>query len=408
MRIAQLATTFLPRIGGAEVVVHNLSMHLRRRGHDVTVITWWGLWAQVARSLPYPVRPLLPRSFEMVMSGLKRGVDARWIVGLQVAAYQRRYRFDVWHHHQAFPLAAFSLPALRRARVPSIITSHGADVFLIPECGCTDRADPVRGPLILEALRGADQLIAISRSVRDEFAALGMEPARIRDIPNGIDVERIEGHAADRDAVRRRLGLPPDRFVLLTVGRNHLQKGYRYVPDILRHLRQKRRDFCWVIVGLEMDSVQRAVNEAGLADHFRAIGEIGLAAGRGGSYSELPAADVIDLYKSADVFVSPSIFEAMPLVLIEAMAAGLPVVASDVIGCRDVVADGETGFLCGRGDAAGFAARIDAVLADAGLRARLAEQARKSARRYAWPVVAAEHIALFEELARGRGGGRKG
>ena len=105
MKIAFLASTFLPTIGGAEVVIHNLAIHLGRLGHDVHVITWWGNWMQVPGKLPYSVRPLLPRSYTKAD---RRLLNEKGLAGSRVARQVQFYHliqsYNLFHIHCANPM----------------------------------------------------------------------------------------------------------------------------------------------------------------------------------------------------------------------------------------------------------------------------------------------------------------
>ena len=122
LNIALLASSLLPRVGGAEVVVHNLAEGLRREKHRVDVITWWGQCRVMRHLVAYPVRPFLPRSFTWSGVGTwkRRGV-AGLTMGLQVAFYQARFRYDLWHIHLAFPGAALAAGTLARMGVPFLV-----------------------------------------------------------------------------------------------------------------------------------------------------------------------------------------------------------------------------------------------------------------------------------------------
>jgi glycosyltransferase involved in cell wall biosynthesis len=201
LKIALLASSLLPRVGGAEVVVHNLAEGLRRENHQVDVITWWGQCRIIRHLVAYPVRPFLPRSFAWPGVGTwkRRGV-ARLTLGLQVAIYQARFRYDLWHIHLAFPGAALAAGTLARMGVPFLVTCHGADVQTVPGIRYGLRLNPHVDKAICAALRQATGVAAISRSIREKLLEMGVDPSRIFDVNRSVDGRRYAPSAL-RDGV---------------------------------------------------------------------------------------------------------------------------------------------------------------------------------------------------------------
>src|SRR3989441_10078267 len=122
----------------------------------------------------------------------------------------------------------------------------------------------------------------------------------------------------------------------------------------------------------------------------------------------LPRAEVIQAYASAAIFVLPSLFEPFGTVLLEAMAAGLPVVASAVGGIVDVVADGKTGLLIPPGKPLALAAGLEQLISDSSLRARMAEEARRRASGYSWDLIVPRIVEVYREAIAESGGRRAG
>lgn len=399
MNIVHFPSSFLPQIGGAQFVVHNLALQQLRAGHQVTVVAPWRSWRAVASSMPYKVVPLLPRSMTTVWRARPYGYDLRWLVTKQLMLYQKRYKFDVWHLHTAYPAAFVALPMLKRSRLPSVVTCHGADVLTSPEVGYGFRLDPLVEQDTIETLLHIDRAVAISDSIRSEYLSVGVAPERIRNIPNGVDAARIKALQVDRGAVRAAMGWPMDKVVLLTVGRNHPIKGYKLIPEVIRQVAAVRHDFVWVIVGRDTEPIGDLVSQLGLSDHLRVVPEIGRGDTDGDlKWLSLPSQELIRIYKAADVFAFPSLLESFGMVLIEAMAAGLPLVTTDARGCRDVVAHGVTGLTSPVGDVSAMAKNILQILGDPSLRAALGRNGQIRSAEYEWRSVASRYISVYEEL----------
>ncbi|MBA2279885.1 MAG: glycosyltransferase family 4 protein [Acidimicrobiia bacterium] len=209
-----------------------------------------------------------------------------------------------------------------------------------------------------------------STAVAGEVARRWRVPrARIHLLPLGVDAAAFGQAPIDAAAARRGLGLD-DRAspVVLYVARLVPTKNVALLIDAAAELRRRSVDCCVVVVasGSQRDELQRRIDAEGLA------GRVALAGSRTGR-------DLVDAYHAADVFCSTSDYEGFGLAVVEAMAAGLPVVATRVGGVTDLVVDEETGFLVPAGDAVRVADRIGALLADPGLRARLGAAGRRRA-----------------------------
>ena len=250
----------------------------------------------------------------------------------------RRRGYDVVHLHEPM-LPASCLTALAAARVPVVATFHMYRQALLWYA--------VFAPVVRPAARRLAACIAVSPAAA-EYARRGTG-RRAEVIPNGIDYELLAG-------IEPRRG---DRRVLF-VGRDEPRKGLA----VLRRA-YDRVDAELVLVGPN---------------------------------GSVPRAELLAELGRADVLVAPSLKnESFGLVLVEAMAAGVPVVASDIPGYRDVV--GSAGVLVPPGDAVALAAELGRLLDDDVERARLAAAGRREAAQYAWPRVAERVLAVYERVA---------
>lgn len=212
------------------------------------------------------------------------------------------------------------------------------------------------------SLESVDHVITVSEAQRRTYERVGVAPDHVTTVPNGV---RARGPGPGRDAARAALGLDPDRRVVLTVGRLTVMKGHAHLLDAVPGLAQRFPDLAVVILGDGHlhHRLQAHADGLGVADQVHLPGH---------------RSDARMLLDAADVFVLPSRHEGMPLVLLEAMDAGLPVVATRVIGSEEVVVDGETGLLVRPRDAAALQEALGCLLAEPDLRRRygLAGRAR--------------------------------
>ena len=184
------------------------------------------------------------------------------------------------------------------------------------------------------------------------------------------------------------------------MGRYHPKKGYAIIPSVAGILKRKGISFLWLIVGNGTDQLNPLIEEAGVAHEVRTVEEIGAADAFEAGGLDLPDQSLVDLYQCSDIFVFPSHVEGFPRVLIEAMAAGLPVVTTDAPGCRDVIQNGSTGLLADPDDAEGLAAHVGRLIEDRALRARLVEKGTRHISQYDWDAVVDTYERLYRSLVR--------
>jgi glycosyltransferase involved in cell wall biosynthesis len=325
-----LVTTSLMR-GGAETQVFLIAQELIRGGHEVHVVT-------MRRPEAYSIE-LAALGIPCTSLGMRSGVpDVRAIFGL--ARVVRATRPDVVHSHMVH---ANLLARVARsiAPIPVLVsTAHS----LNEGSRWRDLAYRVTDPM-------ATLTTNVCEAAVERFVRIGAVPRhRIRCVPNGLDPEAYRRDEDLRLRLRERLGAG-DRFVWLAVGRLERVKDY---PTLLRSfvevLRQRPDSLAFIVSdGPERAALEKLSAQLGLSDHVRFLGA---------------RTDVAALLSAADGFVLSSLWEGLPMVLLEAASARLPIVATRVGGNVDVVLDGQSGFLV---DASEPPALADAMIRLAGL-----------------------------------------
>ena len=304
-------------MGGADRQVLNLALRLRARGYIVGIVSLVspGTMGEEARQLGVYVGTL----------GMRRGVpDPRAL--LRLARIIRQERCEVLHSHMVH---ANLLARLVRvlAPVPILVcTAHNTiEAGSRSSSRWRELAYRLTDPL-------CDLTTQVSRAGLERYVRVGAVPrGKIHYVPNGVDVETFYPEPVVRQQVRASLGFPEDVFVWLAVGRLEEQKDY---PNMLRAFARvaSKRETVLLIAGeghLRQQAEALAL-ELGIASKVHFLGV---------------RRDVADLMRAADGYLMSSAWEGMPMVLLEAEASGLPVVATDVGGNREVVLEGQTGFL---------------------------------------------------------------
>ena len=225
-------------------------------------------------------------------------------------------------------------------------------------------------------------IVAISERVRQQLKEdYGVPDGNIVTIPNGVNLSRYSpANAAARVETRRSLGIDENAPLVLFVGSQFRLKGLEFA---IRALKEMKAEAHLLVVGNDSPNGFR-----NLARELGVAGRVHFA----GARKDLP-----DIYPAADVFVCPSLFETFSLVCLEAMASGLPVVASRVGGIEDYLRDGENGLFIKR-ESKDIAEKLDRVLGNSDLRSHLSQQGLKTAANYSWGRIAQQYLRLFEQL----------
>jgi glycosyltransferase involved in cell wall biosynthesis len=352
-------------MGGQERVALDLATGQAAAGHRVVTVSL----------APPPDGPLAAefeeKGLDIATVPKRSGRDLKLMV--ELGRLFRAREADVVHTHNPQPLL-FSALAARASRAALVHTKHGVN------------PDNARR---MAMRRAAGKLVGAFVCVSEPTAAVARErrecrPDRLVVVPNGIDLDRFGPDPEARRAVRAELGIPEDAFAVGTVGRLFVEKGHAY---LIRSLAPVLGDgFHLVITGEGPERENLAAQAAGLGrkDCVHLTGN---------------RRDVPRLYAALDAFALTSKSEGLPLVIPEAMAAGLPIVATAVGGVPQVVDESETGFLVDYGDEEALRARLCALDADRRLARKCGETGRERALgRYSSRRMVAEYLELYRRV----------
>lgn len=367
VRVVYLAHAFM--VGGAEEMVLNLVRRLPHRFEPIVCCIHEAgpIGEEIRRTgTPFAVLGLNP--------GLRRPLDVNGI-----RRYLRETKPDIVH--------TFLLTASLYGRLAAIL--ERVPVVIGTEVNIYDNKRPHHALAERLLMAGTDRVVVSAESVRDFYIRqVHADPAKVDVIYNAVDFAQAQP-TVEREAMRASLGLPAGRRVAGVIARLHEQKGHRVLFEALAG-QPSLRDVHLIVIGdgalraeLERDVVNR-----GLAGRVHFLGA---------------RRDLGNLLAAMDVFVLPSLWEGLPLSLVLAMGAGLPVVSTLVAGIPEVVADGQTGLLVPPGNTAALGAALARVFADPDASAAMARRGRESvlprfgADRYVESVV-----SLYDRLLESR------
>jgi len=384
IRVLQLVDSF--HVGGAERVVSMLALHTDRERFEVIPCAFRqaGPLEEDLRAAGIEYRVLgVPR--RSILTGPLFVANFRCTLAALVATL-KELSIDIIHAHLT-ESTLLGVLAARRAGVPRVCaTVH--TLFLTSQRGPLSPREWLLRTAIDRMFSQADRVIAVSNGVAQAIRLHTHIPReRILTIPNGVELNPF-GLQADRRALRRKLGLPTERLVIVSVGRLTREKGYSYLQTALASIPARQRPLTLIAGdGPDRSELESRTTAMGLDQDIRFLGH---------------RRDVPALLAAADLFVLASLSEGLPLVLLEAMAAGLPAVVTAVGGNPEVVEDGASGVLVPVGDEQALVKALSSLLNDPPRREQMGRAARQRFDRYfSLQKFIEAHERLYEEMLSG-------
>jgi len=369
---------FAPEYSGAALQALTLAGELRKRGCHVEFVTnrWPGL----------PSDDVFEGfAIHRVEAGrARKHREFRLWYNLARYIWRRRRDFDILHSHGAYYSCSIVGPLARVTGMKSVVKASLANDDLL------DLRRPIIGALHRSMLRRVDAYVAISQGLVVEFRNGGLPKERIRYLPNGVDTERFHlGDAHRRAALRDALSLPSNKPIALYVGVMDERKNIRWLVEKW----VENRAFGTGARLLAVGPRSRDDVDGGLIERLHALS---------GAHPDLFQLrgftnDIVDLYHAVDLLLLPSSKEGLPNVILEAMACGLPCVAADASGSRELIENGRTGFVYPRYDVAALSAAVRECLSSRGW--EMGRVGRASVeKRFSISAVADGYVALYRGL----------
>lgn len=371
MKIAMMTNNYKPFVGGVPISIERLSQDLRRLGHEVTIFAPAYKDQQEEEAV---VR------YHSLLQGIAGGVSVPNSLDPMIEKQFREGRFDVIHVHHPMLIGRTAGYLSRKYKVPLIFTYHTRYEQYLHYVGLSAVKNllPV---YIREYTRHCDMVIAPTPLMKDYLESIKIT-APVRVLPTGITKESFYPQTKKAQVLRKNL-LKGKKYLFCTVARLAKEKNISFLFRSLE-IRKKEghSDFRLALIGEgpEKESLQKQAAQLGLEEEIIFVGKV-------------PNPEIRDYCKAADLFLFPSTSETQGIVLLEGMAAGTPVLAVEATGTRDIVINGQNGYMTEEREEV-FAEKLMDILEKKEIEF-LRAGARKTAENYSSGIVAEKALIYY-------------
>ncbi len=314
--------TFLPHVGGIEKVVYEQSKRLMKKQFEPLVVT-----NRIQTPKSYVVDGINVQCYESLNTGFRLGIPYSIPAVTSSKTFFRAVQSNQIIHAHGHPYLTSLVAAklAKRYSKPFVLTQHNTFIQYDSIFDTVERINDLA--VGKETLKEADKIIAVSNATKQYVLSLGAKPEKVTVLHNGVDLVRFQPLAGKKAEMRRKLGIPQNAVVVLTVRRLVYKNGIDTLIESANIAVKRNSRIIFLVVGKgpDQNSVQMTVKRLGIEGNFRLAGFV--------KDDELPF-----YYNVADLFVLPSKSgEGLPLVALEAMACGLPVIATNVGGISEIM-----------------------------------------------------------------------
>jgi len=379
MKIAYTQAYFLPVVDGPARVIHELATRYVKEGHEVHVYC--------SDSDKYG----RIRKEEETIDGVHVHRCRNWFTVANFATFWPsvlpkllKEDYDIIHSHvSGHSYVLFSAIVSRIKKIPHIHTTHCCWTSGFRSLPGRIAVWIVYHTLLPLMFRWTDKIIAITPWEIKEIQRWGGKKEKIIVIPNGVD--KIFFKRIRKNGFREAHGIPDNAKVVLFFGRLNPTKGVDKLALAGKKILEKRKDVHFVFVGPDEGMLGTIKNIAGSNKNFHFIGPI------------KERDKVAEMYQAADLYCLPSYREGLPLTMFEAMASGLPIVASPVNGVPYEMKEPENGLFVQYGDIDGLMGAITRIIDDKALAKKMSQNNRKRAKQYDWDLIAKKVMKVYED-----------
>ncbi|NJF24671.1 glycosyltransferase family 4 protein [Thermococcus sp. Bubb.Bath] len=372
LKIALASDWFFPSVGGIEYHIHDLATHLVEMGHEVHVITRFG--DHPDEKLPYQVHRFKGR---ITMNSFHVSIGTGALK--RINELYKKEGFDITHGHSIYSPMAVGVANLSAGirGVPSVITNHsllGNSIL-----------NPAYIALLRLSLHKVTSFIAVSEAVKSDMLSIlgrNLKNREIYVIPNGIDTDFWKPQE-DKEGWKEALGLKG--MVVTTTSRLTKRKRIHVIPKVAKRIKEEYGENVTFLIigdGPERSNIERLIREYNVGDIVKLLGR-------------QPREKIKEYLGASDVYLSPTVYEAFGIAVLEALACGVPVVANNHGGIGEIVEHGRTGLLSQNDQ--GLIQNLVALIDDENMREEMGKNARKGVEdRFSWEAVVPRVLEVYE------------
>ncbi|WP_424355699.1 glycosyltransferase family 4 protein [Methanobacterium sp. MBAC-LM] len=347
MKIAILVSGFPPdRVGGMEIATYNIAKHLANNGHSIHIIT--SSYSNSSNENKFVVH-------SVNMMGTK--IIGPFFDQRKILPVIKEIDPEIIHAQgiSTSGISAFTAYLIKKSlKIPYVVYGRGSDIYPF-------KAEKI---LVKAILNNADSVIALTEHMKKEIQKISDKEVLV--VPNGIDMNRFNDSSLTYTELLK-------GKTIIFIGNLRPEKGLSYLIEAMMYVTKKDMNTQLLIVGEgpQRENLEKLVNKLNINNRVTFSGKV--------------TTDKVPVYlKNSDIFVLPSLQEGFPNVLLEAMASGLPVVATEVCGINEIIEDGKNGFLVKPQNSKEIAEKILLLLNNHNLRKWISKQNIKKASKYSW------------------------
>jgi len=368
MKIVIVVFLFVPvKVAGTEMATYNIAKRLNN--HEVIVIT------SLDKGLPS----------ESIMDGFKvcriyrPGKNNKIGVLLSAPLFWISIFFKLWKlkpdlvHFQGLSTGIIGIFSKKLLKIPYIVWVRGSDLYL---------PNPIMKLLHKTIFENASAIIVLTEHMKKTIKKIKDKEVYV--IPNGVDLSKFTV-TENKNNIRRELDMPLNKTILITVGRLYPVKGVEYLIKSINLLKETNNNFKLLIIGdgAERNNLEKLSEELNNKDYIEFRGKI-------------PNEEIPLYLRASDIFILPSLSEGFPNALLEAMASGLPVVATKIRGLNEIVEDGVNGFLVNPRSPEEIANKINHIIHNNVLSERFSQNNKIKAKKYEWEIIIKKLNDIYE------------
>jgi glycosyltransferase involved in cell wall biosynthesis len=374
MHICYIMSTPYPPEEGIGNYVYNLSKKFIENGHKVTIITR-GSWNKTHREFIdgvevikvqfVPIYPFYIHLHGIFVNKIFRSVEPQ---------------IDIVHIHSPLPpIIETSLPIITTVHTPMLVDFSYVKITSLYSILSKISAKLVSYSIELKLVQTSDIVTTVSKSIAQELKKYYVDTDRVVVIGNGVDEEFF---------VPAQKGIENGNKYIVYAGRIEREKGLFDLIECGKYICDQRSDISFLLAGKgrDLEALKKKVKKLGLQDKVIFLGQMGRD-------------QLVRLYQQSTIFAFPSYHEGLPTVLLEAMACGLPIIATNVRGNRDLISPGKNGILVSPRSPKEMADAISMLLNDDEMRKELGKNARKTIEeKFTWDIVSTKILHCYESL----------